>query len=159
MSSRDETFLEALAEALTETRLDAVIVGNTASVLHGAPVMTQDVDLLVRSTKVNRAKLDQLATRLGGARPQPVSELDSALRIHGTQVPIDILFDRLPGRLSFASVKSRSVRMAAGHHLLTVASLTDVIRSKEAAGRDKDRASLPILRATLATLARVRPAE
>jgi hypothetical protein len=144
--------LAELAAAIVESKLDAVVVGNTASVLHGAPVMTQDVDLLVRDTKPNRTKLVRLAATLGGAKPQRVSELASALRIHGTQVPVDILFDALPGRLSFASVKSRAVVMPAGRNTLTVASLADVIQSKEAAGRDKDKAVLPILRATLATL-------
>ena len=33
--------------------------------------------------------------------------------------------------------------------LVNVASLADVIRSKEATGRDKDRATLPLLRRTL----------
>jgi hypothetical protein len=33
--------------------------------------------------------------------------------------------------------------------VVTVASLADVIRSKEAAGREKDRATLPLLRRTL----------
>ena len=152
MASRDVSFLAELAAAIVESKLDAVVVGNTASVLHGAPVMTQDVDLLVRDTKANRTKLVRLAARLGGAKPQRVSELASALRIHGTQVPVDILFDALPGRLSFASVKSRAVVMPAGRNTLTVASLADVIQAKEAAGRDKDKAVLPILRATLATL-------
>ena len=151
-SSRDEEFLAELASALSETKLDAVVVGNTASVLHGAPVMTQDVDLLVRDTKPNRAKLDRLAARLGGSKPQPISELANVVRIHGTLVPVDVLFDSIPGRLSFASVKSRASKMPAGRNSLTVAALEDVIRSKEAASRDKDVAALPILRATLATL-------
>lgn len=33
--------------------------------------------------------------------------------------------------------------------MVKVASLADVIRSKEAAGREKDRAALPLLRRTL----------
>ena len=40
--------------------------------------------------------------------------------------------------------------MKIGKQTLTVASLEDVIRSKEAAGRKKDLAALPILRDTLA---------
>jgi hypothetical protein len=39
--------------------------------------------------------------------------------------------------------------MRVGKHVLTVAALEDVIRSKEAAGRKKDLAVLPILRDTL----------
>jgi hypothetical protein len=40
--------------------------------------------------------------------------------------------------------------MEIGGETLTVAALGDVIRSKEAANRPKDRAVLPILRDTLA---------
>jgi hypothetical protein len=39
--------------------------------------------------------------------------------------------------------------MPVGEHKALVASLEDVIRSKEAAGRPKDLAQLPILRDTL----------
>ena len=43
----------------------------------------------------------------------------------------------------------RELRQFAGEKLI-VASLEDVIRSKEAADRNKDRAVLPVLRDTLA---------
>ena len=47
------------------------------------------------------------------------------------------------------SIRSRCVEMPVGEHKALVASLEDVIRSKEAAGRPKDLAQLPILRDTL----------
>jgi len=49
-SSSDDSFLRDLVRALEVTGLEAIIVGSTAAVLQGAPVMTQDVDLLVRDT-------------------------------------------------------------------------------------------------------------
>ena len=90
-------FLATLAKALEETRLDAIVVGDTAGVLHGVPFMKQLVTLLVQSTKESQDKIDQLAARLGGTKPRPISELASVLRIDGQQVPVDILFDTLPG--------------------------------------------------------------
>lgn len=149
-SSSDERFLAELATALRDTKIEAIVVGNMASILNGAPVLTQDVDLLVRDTPLNRKKLRRLAGMLGGIGPVPISEFTKSERIHGTRVPIDILFDRIAGRLSFASVRSRSHAESVGHALLTVASLADVIKSKTAAGRPKDKAVLPILRDTLA---------
>lgn len=68
-----------------------------------------------------------------------------------TRVPIDILYDQMAGGLKFASVRSRSHPEIVGAEVLTVASLADVIRSKTAAGRPKDRAVLPVLRDTLRT--------
>jgi hypothetical protein len=68
----------------------------------------------------------------------------------GTAVQVDFLFDELPStKARFESIHSRSVRVAIGGQVAVVASLEDVIASKEAADRDKDRAQLPVLRNTL----------
>ena len=148
-TSFDERFLDDFVAALAEVRLDAIIVGNAASILHGAPVLTQDVDILVRDTALNRAKLKKLAAALGGTGPHEISELTKSLRILGTAVPVDILFNELSGGLRFESLRSRSARISTGDHTAMVASLEDVIRSKKAANRPKDRAVLPMLRDTL----------
>jgi hypothetical protein len=149
-SNAHEDFLVVLATALRGTRVEAIVVGNTASILNGAPVLTQDVDLLVRDTPPNRKKLKRFAAALGGSGPAPITGLTSTERIYGTLVPIDILYDKLIGGLRFASVRSRSHPEIVGSELLTVAALADIIKSKEAAGRPKDKAVLPILRDTLA---------
>ena len=65
-------------------------------------------------------------------------------------VPVEIHYDRISGGLTFSSVRSRAQIVAVGDEKLRVAALADVIRSKQAAGRPKDRAVLPILRDTLA---------
>lgn len=150
-SSADERFLAALAAELRNARVEAIVVGNVASILNGAPVLTQDVDLLVRDTPLTRRKLRQVASALGATAPQPLSGMTRSERIYGASVPIDILYDRMPGRLSFASVRLRARAAPVGGEVLTVAALADVIKSKTAAGRAKDKAVLPILRDTLAT--------
>ena len=119
--------------------------------LNGAPVTTQDIDLLVRDTRPNRRKLVRFADEIGGSAPRPVSELSKVEWIEGRlAVPVEIHFDRISGGLTFSSVRSRAQLVKVGSEKLVVASLADVIRSKEAAGRPKDRAVLPILRDTLA---------
>jgi hypothetical protein len=150
--SRDEVFLAKLAAALQKTRLEAIVVGNMASILNDAPVLTQDVDLLVRDTKLNRKKLKQFASELGGTGPGYIMGLTSTEHIYGADLPIDILYEKMAGGLKFASVKSRASRRVVGARgeMLIVASLADVIKSKTAAGRKKDKAVLPILRDTLA---------
>jgi hypothetical protein len=149
-SSVDELFLERLALALRNARLDAIVVGNVASILNGAPVLTQDVDLLVRDTALNRKKLRSFAKSLHATSPSAISELATVERIYGARVPIDILFDHIPGKLTFASVKSRARPARVGSEILIVAALADVIKSKIAAGRPKDKAVLPVLHNTLA---------
>ena len=146
--SFDELFLEQLVKAVQKARLEAIIVGTVAASLQGAPILTQDVDLLVRDTKVNRKKLRVLCELLGAAQT-PISELSKGIMLTGAAFRVDVLFDRLSGGLTFASIKSRRREAIVGRATATVADLADVIASKEAAGRPKDLAQLPILRDTL----------
>ena len=128
-------------------RLEAVVIGNSASMLNGAPVTTQDIDLLVRDTKANRRKLARFAEEIGGSSPRRVSELSNVEYIDGDlAVPVEIHFNRIAGGLTFSSVRSRAQLVAVGGEKLAVAALADVIRSKEAAGREKDRLVLSVLR-------------
>jgi len=146
--SSDESFLQEVVAALHRVGLEALVVGSVAAVLNGAPVMTQDLDLLVRDTPKNREKIAKLSAALQIAAPVEVSELSSSLTLLGGALPIDILFDALPGGLTFEALRSRSSRVQIGDSTATVAELGDVIASKEAAGRPKDLAQLPILRET-----------
>ncbi len=146
--SSDESFLREVMVALDRVGLEALVVGTVAAVLNGAPVMTQDLDLLIRDTPKNREKIGKLSTALQIAAPVEISELSRSLTLLGGALPIDILFDALPGGLTFEALRSRSSRVQIGDSAATVAALTDVIASKEAAGRPKDLAQLPILRET-----------
>ncbi len=146
--SSDEAFVVRVLAAIKTARLEGIVVGNVAAILQGAPVTTQDLDLLVRDTPLNRSKIEDLGKELG-SRPREISPLARGLRIDADAGTLDLLFDHISGNLSFESIRSRSVHMDVAGHAATVASLEDVIASKEAAGRPKDIAQLPILRDTL----------
>jgi len=155
-SDISEKTLVALAKALRAVRLEAIVIGNSASMLNGAPVTTQDIDLLIRDTRLNRRKLVRFAKAIGGAAPMPVSELGKVEWIEGgLAVPVEIHYDRISGGLTFSSIRSRAQLVPVGDEKLAVAALADVIRSKQAANRPKDRAVLPILRDTLAVKKRL----
>jgi predicted nucleotidyltransferase len=148
--SSDEAFLEQLLRALREAGLEAIVVGSVAAVLQGAPIMTQDVDLLIRDTRRNRDKLARFCSELGECQLVQPSPTSRTLSTVGTAVQVDLLFDELPStHARFESLRSRSVRVPIGQQVAVVASLEDVIESKAAADRDKDRAQLPVLRNTL----------
>jgi hypothetical protein len=150
-SDISEKTLAALARALRQARLEAIVIGNLASMLNGAPVTTQDIDLLIRDTRLNRRKLARFAEAIGGTAPVPVSELSKVEFIEGDLVvPVEIHYDRISGGLTFASLRARAELVPVGGEKLRVAALADVIRSKTAANRPKDRAVLPILRDALA---------
>src|SRR5205814_9345889 len=133
-SDISEKTLVALAKALRAVKLEAIVIGNCASMLNGAPVTTQDIDLLIRHTRTNRRKLARFADEIGGSVPMPVSELSTVEWIEGRlAVPVEIHYDRIAGGLTFSSVRSRAHVVVVGDQKLLVASLADVIRSKQAA--------------------------
>jgi hypothetical protein len=154
--SSEETFLAALWRALAEAHLEAILVGSAGAAIQGAPVTTQDFDILIRDTPLNRNKLDAVAARLGAARPRKISPLASALTLLGAEIPIDVILDQMAGSLKFEAVRSRSVEVPLGDVVIITASLIDIIASKKAANRPKDQAQLPVLEATLRVLEEMR---
>jgi len=146
--SSDEAFVLQVIAALDSVRLEALVVGNVAAILQGVPVTTQDLDILVGDTTLNRTKIDELGALLG-ARPREISPLTRTLRIDAQPASVDVLFDELSGGLRFEPLRSRAIPVALGEKTALVARLEDVIASKEAANRPKDQAQLPVLRDAL----------
>jgi len=146
--SSDEAFVIRVLAALKSAKLEAIVVGNVAAILQGVPVTTQDLDLLIRDTPRNHEKIADFGRALG-ARARKISPTTRVLRIDAPAGTVDLLFDTLSGDLTFESIRSRAVRLRLGREHAVVARLEDVIASKEAADRPKDRAQLPALRDTL----------
>jgi hypothetical protein len=145
-----EPLLALVTRALAAQRLDAVLIGNAAAALHGAPVTTLDFDFMFRKTPRNLQKLRALADALQAVvlRPYyPASDLYRVMRDAG-DLQLDFMA-RLDGVRSFEALRARATVATFGGHPLRVASLEDIIRSKQAADRPQDRAVLPLLRATL----------
>lgn len=117
--------------------------------------MTQDIDLLIRDTPLNRKKLDQLCRALG-CRAVRLSPLTETISLAGLAVGVDIMFDHLPSGPPFEQLRSRGIDVTLGELTVRVASLEDVIAAKEAANRPKDRAQLEALRQTLAVRNRLK---
>jgi hypothetical protein len=155
----DDAFLVEVLRALRLAHLEALIIGNAGAVLHGAPVTTMDLDLLVRDTPRNRQKLRHFCEFMGAPLPRRFSELSPVESILSTAVPIDFLFDQIPPGVRFESLRARRTLIPVGEETAAVASLEDIIASKAATGRAKDVAVLPILTETLAVLRRLRAAD
>jgi hypothetical protein len=139
-----------------------VLIGALAAIAQGSPIPTEDVDVTPAQDIEN---LDRLATALRdlGARLRTPTDPD------GLEFPIDATYlagndtwtlTTKYGDLDLAFVPSgtrgyedlrrNAVELELGTgRAVTVASLADVIRSKEAAGRLKDEGQLPALRQTL----------
>ncbi|MFN2383784.1 MAG: hypothetical protein ABR559_05910 [Gemmatimonadota bacterium] len=155
---------EAILQILERHEVRYVLIGGLAAALHGSPHVTTDVDIAPSRKRRN-------LTRLAAA----LVELDARVRTTGESE--GLAFDRSPAMLERASILNLTTLQGdldltfdpsgtggyddLRHHALevdirgttvVVAHLADIIRSKEAAGREKDRLTLPTLRRLLERL-------
>ena len=63
--------LNALVAGMSKVRLEAILIGNAAAAIHGAPVTTLDFDFMFPSTPLNLAKLKKLAAVLNAMILRP----------------------------------------------------------------------------------------
>lgn len=144
------SLLEKITNALIESRLEAILIGNAAAALHGAPVTTLDFDFFFRKTPANLRKLKVVANNLGGIILRPYYPLSDLYRIVNDDLGLQLDFmSTIHGVRSFAGLRSRSHRVTLGQNDLLVADLGDIIKSKEALSRPRDLAVLDILKKTL----------
>lgn len=144
-----EPLLAEIARALERLRLDAVLIGNAAAALQGAPVTTIDFDFMFRHTPGNLRKLKALADALGATVLRPYYPVSDLFRVSRDEDGLQLDFmATIHGIRSFPSLRSRAAVIEIGGAPLRVASLADIIRSKKAAGRPRDRAVLDLLERT-----------
>ena len=120
-----------------------------AAILQGVPASTFDTDLWIDLPERQYMRLINLALKQGGTmiRQTVVALSDGAM--------INFCY-RLNGLASFDTEYRRAKSLAWRGVRLKVLPLARIIRSKEAAGRDKDLAMLPILRDVEACRKRLR---
>ncbi len=134
---------------LRDVRLEAVLIGNAAAALRGAPVTTVDFDFLFRKTPRNLAKLKALARGLRAVILHPYYPASDLYRVVRDDDGLQVDFmGTIHGIRSFEGLRDRATSIEIGGVSLLVASLSDVIRSKRAARRPRDLAVLDILEAT-----------
>lgn len=148
----------AILTTLSAHKVDFIIVGGIAAALQGAPIATFDLDLVHSRTSLNlerllaalreleafyrgqRArKIEPTAGQLASPGPHLLLTVHGPLDLHGT-IGAGRDYDLLLKSVDDVSVRARRFQ---------VLGLSMLIESKEEAGREKDRAVLPILRRTL----------
>jgi hypothetical protein len=145
-----EPLLNRIATVFAEHRLEAIMVGNAAAALHGAPVTTLDIDFMFRKTPLNMKKLKAVAHSLRAVVLKPYYPVSDLFRVVNDEQGLQLDFlSRLHGIRSFEGLRSRAAPVEFGEHSLTIACLADIIKSKRATGRDRDLAVLEILERTL----------
>ncbi len=151
-----------IVRVLVEHDVRCVLIGGYAAYAQGSPFPTEDVDITPEQSLENLARLsDALRAldakiRVKDEEPLPFAhDADSlsAVRVWNLSTKygdLDISF--VPsGTAGFADlVQDSSLRDVDGVRV-RMASLADIIRSKQAANRPKDQRVLPVLREILAT--------
>ena len=155
---------EDVLAALHRHRVHYVLIGGLAATLHGSPVTTQDADICPERSPEN---LDRLAAAL--------RDLHARIRTEGVEdgLPfacdakffqmmamanlvtdagdVDVTFEPA-GTGGYADLARNAITIELDGVAIPTASLEDVIRSKTAADRAKDRAALPVLHEVLRQL-------
>jgi hypothetical protein len=157
----------AIIETLTRHGVRYVLIGGFAAVAQGSPLPTSDIDVVPARDRENYARisaaLDELEAkvRAAGVDPLPFShDADSlaAVRIWNLTTKygdLDITVEP-SGTDGYDDLSRDAIVIDLRGVSVHVASLADIVRSKEAAGRDKDRRALPVLRELLARQTRER---
>lgn len=141
--------------------VEFVLIGGFAARVHGSPLLTNDVDIVPRRASDNLARLSQALTQLDakiraqGVEPLPFSHSAESLadaRVWNLTTKygdLDITFEP-SGTRGYEDLRRDAVEIELRGAKIRIASLADIVRSKGAAGRDKDRRVLPVLRELLA---------
>ena len=152
---------EPILRTLLEHGVEFIVIGGFAATLHGSAYVTFDIDIVPKRDDDNLARLSA-ALRAINARiwtqPEPTGlpfdhdaaslrdvEILNLVTDYGrfdiTSVPA--------GTRGYEDLRRDAVRMQIDDLDVVVASLADVVRSKEAANRPKDHLALPTLRRLL----------
>ena len=147
-----------ILRALDRHGVHYVLIGGLAGTLHGSPAATYDVDLAAEQTRDNLQRLAVALTEIGALRytdpDEPLAAPTAETFIYVVEsftTPIGYVdvfrqataiggYDRLRPRADVKDVEGIQI---------LVASLDDIIASKQATNRPKDQAQLPALRALL----------
>lgn len=147
--------LEVILRALQD--VEFILVGGVAAAVHGAPIVTQDVDILYRIEPSNLSRLEAALDVLGAVArgdPRHLRFNLTHLQTKGHKLamtkagPLDVLGSINEG-LTFEDLIHHSEPMSFDGIRIQVLQLAKLVELKRRLGRPKDLAALPILEATL----------
>lgn len=157
-----ELDLPRLLEVLDRHKVVYILIGGLAAVYHGSPFPTEDADITPQTDRLNLGRLASALRELD-ARVRTESEPDGlAFNCDADSLAaadtwnlttdagdLDISFEPA-GTRGYSDLRRDAARAELYGLTVRVASLADVIRSKQAANRPKDQRVLPTLREILA---------
>jgi hypothetical protein len=152
---------EEILRVLEAHGVDYIVIGGLAATIHGSAHVTTDVDITPSRSRENLARLSAALKDLGArirvaTVPDGIPFDHDAESLERIQIlnlttragDLDISFTP-SGTEGFADLRRNAQIVDLDGLRIRVASLADVVRSKEAAGRPKDFLTLPTLRRLL----------
>lgn len=136
-----------LVEIFNKYNVEYLFIGKGAAILYGYPGTTQDIDIFPKKSIENCKGLVEALKELGfdvdRTLEQAIISGKDFIQIRGGPFPIDIVFAP-DGITSFDEAKKYS-KLIDGK--FPCASIDDIIKSKKAAKRQRDKEELPRLEA------------
>lgn len=134
-----------LTEVFAKHKVNYLFIGKGGAILYGYPGTTQDIDVFPQKSEENCENLVEALKELGFGIDKRLKEGIIAgkdfIQIRGGPFPLDIIFAP-DGIESFDEAKKRS-KLIEGR--FPCASIEDIIESKRAAKRQRDKEELPRL--------------
>lgn len=151
--------LPALLANLCDAGIEFIIVGGAAAVIHGAPITTNDLDIVHRRTSENVSRLHDLLLRLDATMRYDFARRDlrptiemlagrGQINLSTSLGPIDPLCELDAGR-GYDELLAHCETVVDEGRTLRVLDLPTLIDVKAKAGRPKDKLVLPLLIVTL----------
>ena len=135
---------QEVAEAFNAAGVEYVFIGKSAAILLGFPGTTQDVDVFPAKSVENGERmvkaLLQIGFELDDHTKTEITRGKDFVQLKNGPFDLDLVFAP-DGIESFDAAKQRAVREG----IFPVANLRDIIASKRATGRMKDRLDLHLL--------------
>lgn len=148
---------ESILKRLIESRVQFVIIGGYAAVAHGAPLLTQAVDICARFSAGNLLRLQKA---LAGLHPvhrmtpdrRPLQLTADSRRglknlYLSTEWGVLDCLGSVAGLGDYAAVLKNSLKVDLGFGTCRILSLAALIKSKKAMDRPRDREALLLLKA------------
>ncbi len=145
--------------ALVDAGVEFIVVGGTAAVMMGTPIVTFDIDIVHKRNTENVDRLHAFLMRhgayhrldLANRRLPPARDVlfgHGHMNLALGEAKLDVLCE-LDAGAGYDELLADSVQQPFHGKMLRVLGLRRLIQAKAAAGRPKDQMALPILLATL----------
>jgi hypothetical protein len=159
---------QIILQTLTTHQVQFIIVGGVCGRLHGAPLITEDIDIVHSRDPENLTRLlaalqslDAIYRAQGRRILRPrlaFLEADGPNLLMTSAGPLDVL-GTIGQEQDYQALLPHTVEINMADNLkVRILDLPTLITIKEEAGREKDKAVLPILRRTLEEQGRTPPA-